>query len=62
MVVVPPNLTEYYVGVRGEGNKCLLIMKYNSLEICDKGGSLIAEIYCPIKTYNGTILEIYFDK
>ena len=38
-----------------------MIMKYSSLEICDKSGTLVAEIACPVKTYNGTILEIYFD-
>jgi hypothetical protein len=41
MVSVPPNLPDFYLGARGQGNKCLMIMKYTSLEICDKSGSLL---------------------
>ena len=62
MVAIPHSLQEFYVAARGEGSKCLLIMKYDSLEICDKSGSTLAELPCPLKTYNGTILEIYFNQ
>ena len=36
-------------------------MKYDSLEICDKSVSTVIELPCPLKVYNGTILEILFD-
>ena len=41
MVSVPQNLSEFYVASRGQGSKCLMIMKYNTIDICDKGGSLV---------------------
>ena len=56
MVSVPPNISEFFVAVRGEGDKCILIMKYNSIEICDRTGTAIAELPCPLKQFNGTIL------
>lgn len=62
LVSVPHNLSEFYVGVRGDGCKCLMIMNYNSIEICDKSGALLHEFPCSSKSYNGTILEIYFNE
>lgn len=39
-----------------------MIMKYNSIEICDKSGALLHEFPTNTKSYNGTILEIYFNE
>lgn len=61
MVSVPPNISEFFVAVRGEGDKCILIMKYNSIEICDRTGTAIAELPCPLKQFNGTILQVYYE-
>jgi hypothetical protein len=61
-VSIPSDLIDFYIGVRSQGSKCLMVMNHSSIEICDKGGNLVTHLPSNSKNYNGTILEVYLDE
>lgn len=56
LISIPSNLNEFYVGVRSQGSKSLMILTHSTIEICDKGGNLVLQFPSNSKAYNGTIL------